>query len=137
MRLLDKSVVSGLYRTAPQVDTDQDEFWNAAVAGDWDGTPESLLERLLMYESGEGRLRDPLRPKGPRVLDLDLLVFGDLVLASPRLTVPHASLGQRRFALEPLIALEASARDPRTGELWSQLMSELPPQGVDLAASTW
>ena len=90
-----------------------------------------------MFEAGEGRLRDPRRPKGPRVLDLDLLLFGDAVRGSARLSLPHPGLTQRRFALEPLTALEPNARDPRTGTPWSQLLAALPSQGVDLTARTW
>lgn len=135
--LLDRPAVSGLYRTAPQLDTEQPDFWNAAVAGDWPGTAESLLERLLMFEAGQGRRRDATRPKGPRVLDLDLLVFGDVVLFSSRLTLPHPGLTERRFALEPLVAVEPDLRDPRSGALWAETLKLLPPQGVDLRAQTW
>lgn len=136
-RLLEEPAVSGLYRTSPQMDTDQDDFWNAVVTGLWSGSPESLLERLLMFEAGEGRQRDPLRPKGPRILDLDLLLFGGAVRQSPRLTLPHPGLRSRRFALEPLVTLEPEARDPNTGEFWSVELARLAAQGVDLTAATW
>jgi 2-amino-4-hydroxy-6-hydroxymethyldihydropteridine diphosphokinase len=137
MDLLARSAVSGLYRTSPLLDADQDDFWNAAVAGDWSGTPETLLERLLMFESGEGRQRDPARPKGPRILDLDLLVFGEVLRSSARLTLPHSGLHERRFALQPLTEIEPLARDPRTGRLWTEILATLPSQGVDLVARTW
>lgn len=135
--LFDEPRVSGLYKTAPQLDADQDDFYNAVVTGDWAGTAESLLERLLMFEAGEGRVRDPARPKGPRVLDLDLLLFGTLVQVSPRLTVPHAGLAVRRFALEPLLAIEPDVTDPVTGRSWASALAVLPLQGVDLTARTW
>jgi 2-amino-4-hydroxy-6-hydroxymethyldihydropteridine diphosphokinase len=135
--LLDEPQVSGLYRTAPQLDSDQADFYNAVVTGGWSGTAESLLERLLMLEAGEGRVRDPGRPKGPRVLDLDLLLFGDLIRVSPRLTVPHSGLASRRFALEPLVSLEPGSADPRDGRAWAVVLAALPPQGVDLTARTW
>ncbi len=137
VNLFDEPRVSSLYRTAPQLDTDQDDFYNAVVTGDWTGTAESLLERLLMFEAGEGRVRDPSRPKGPRVLDLDLLLFGTLVRVSPRLTVPHAGLSVRRFALEPLLAIEPDAKDPVTGRPWASALAVLSSQGVDLTARTW
>jgi 2-amino-4-hydroxy-6-hydroxymethyldihydropteridine diphosphokinase len=135
--LFDNPRVSGLYRTAPQLDAEQDDFYNAVVSGEWSGTAESLLERLLMLEAGEGRVRDPGRPKGPRVLDLDLLLFGSQVLVSPRLTVPHPGLGLRRFALEPLLAIEPEAADPVSGRPWVSVLAVLPMQGVDLTARTW
>jgi len=90
-----------------------------------------------MLEAGEGRRRDPARPKGPRVLDLDLLVFGALVVVSPRLAVPHPGLQDRRFALEPLVALEPLAQDPRTREPWAEVLGRLGPQGVDRTGRTW
>jgi 2-amino-4-hydroxy-6-hydroxymethyldihydropteridine diphosphokinase len=137
VRLFDDPRVSGLYRTAPQLDAYQDNFYNAVVSGGWRGTAESLLERLLMLEAAEGRVRDPSRPKGPRVLDLDLLLFGGLVETSPRLSVPHPGLSVRRFALQPLMDVDPDAADPRTGDLWASVLAALPPQGVDLTAGTW
>jgi len=128
---------SSLFRTAPQLDAEQDFFWNAAAVGDWTGTAESLLERLLMLESREGRLRDPNRPKGPRVLDLDLLVLGQEHLSTPRLRLPHPELGRRRFALEPLLELEPEAVDPRTRVPWSESLLHLPLQGVDRTDRKW
>ena len=90
-----------------------------------------------MFEAGQGRRRDVSRPKGPRVLDLDLLEFGQTIIRSDRLTLPHAGLHLRRFALEPLVSLDPGARDPRSGELWSQTLAQLPPQAVDLEARAW
>lgn len=143
--ILDQARFSSLYRTSPLLDTDQDDFWNAVVLGQWAGTPEGLLERLLMFEASRGRVRDPLRPKGPRVLDLDLLVFGDEVRVSPRLTVPHPGLSERLFALLPLLELEPEAVDPQDRVPWaskcallvSQLGDHGGDQGVDRTGGTW
>ena len=134
---MDGAAFSSLYRTTPQGDPDQDDFWNAAVCGSWPGTADSLLERLLMLESRLGRLRDPARPKGPRVLDLDLLAFGNEVRETPRLWLPHPRLAERRFALEPLIELDAVAADPSTGRLWAELPAALGAQGVDRTDLSW
>jgi 2-amino-4-hydroxy-6-hydroxymethyldihydropteridine diphosphokinase len=127
---------SSLYRSLPLLDTDQDEFWNAAAAGQWSGTAEGLLERLLRFAAALGRQRDPARPKGPRVLDLDLLVAGDAVVTSPRLTVPHAGLADRQFALDPLVEVGAGA-DPRDGVSWAQKAARVAGQGVDRTDRTW
>jgi len=128
---------SSLYQTKPLLDTDQDPFWNAVAVGWWPGTPEGLLERLLMFEAAQGRARDPVRPKGPRVLDLDLLVFGEAVRSSPRLTVPHPSLEFRLFALVPLLELEPQALDPRDQAPWASKCALLADQGVDRSGGTW
>lgn len=135
--LLTRSVASSLYRTRPQDDPNQDDFWNAVVGGEWEGSAASLLERLLMLEAGLGRVRDALRPKGPRILDLDLLVFGETVLEDERLTVPHGAMVRRRFVLEPLVELAPEIRDPRSGRRWTEWLSLLPPQGVDRTSSPW
>ena len=135
--LLEDISCSSLYRTSPQIDLDQEPFWNSAVSGRWPGSAEALLEKLLMWEAGAGRHRDPKRPKGPRIIDLDLLVFGKEVRSSARLTLPHPGLDNRRFALEPLIEVNPKAVDPRTGILWIDLLHTLPGQGVDRMDRTW
>jgi 2-amino-4-hydroxy-6-hydroxymethyldihydropteridine diphosphokinase len=119
------------------MDLDQDFFWNAAVSGRWSGTPESLLERLLMVESGQGRERHRNRPKGPRILDLDLLLCGQELRASARLTVPHPGLWDRRFALAPLVELAPDATDPRTGRRWAEGLAGVASQPVDRTDQTW
>lgn len=128
---------SRLYRTEPQDDAQQPPFWNAAASGEWSGTPEALLERLLMWEAKTGRIRDPQRPKGPRLIDLDLLLVGSEARQSSRLWLPHPGLSQRRFALEPLVELVPDARDPVSGLLWREVLNRLPPQGVDPTDRTW
>jgi len=90
-----------------------------------------------MLESRLGRLRDPARPKGPRVLDLDLLVFGGEVRQTPRLWLPHPRLTERRFALEPLTELDPVAADPRNGRLWAESLGSLGAQGVDRTGLSW
>ena len=136
-RILEKTAFSSLYKTAPLVDEDQDYFWNAVVWGFWAGTPEGLLERLLMIESREGRLRDPARPKGPRILDLDLLVFGAVVRNSSRLTLPHPGVSVRRFVLDPLVELSPLEEDPRNRVFWNFYRAALVDQGVDRSLRTW
>lgn len=133
--LLEEVRFSSLYRSLPLVDTNQDPFWNAAATGLWAGTPETLLERLLMSESAAGRIRDPRRPKGPRVLDLDLLAAGTLVRSSPRLILPHPGIPSRRFVLEPLVELTPAG--PEGTGLWAGLLTGLGGQGVDRTGRTW
>lgn len=128
---------SSLYRTAPQIDVEQEFFWNAVIAGDWGGSPESLLERLLMIESRLGRERDSRRPKGPRVIDLDLLLIGGETRQTSRLTLPHPGLTSRRFALEPLLEVAPHLVHPWNGRPWQHLLLLLSPQGVDRTDLTW
>ncbi len=100
--------VSPFYRTAPWGVTDQDWFVNACVAVDTVLSPRGLLQRCLEIETEMGRIRD--RRWGPRLIDLDLLYFGDLVIDEPDLKVPHLRLFERAFVLVPL----ADIRPDRT-----------------------
>jgi len=90
-----------------------------------------------MLESRLGRQRDPLRPKGPRVLDLDLLLFGREVRQTERFWLPHPRMAARRFALEPLVELDPDAVDPVDGQLWAGRLAALADQGVDRTALSW
>jgi 2-amino-4-hydroxy-6-hydroxymethyldihydropteridine diphosphokinase len=91
---------SSLYRTAPVGYADQPEFINAVVQLDTGLAAEQLLDELQGLEARHGRERS--FPNAPRILDLDLLLFGDLVLRTERLTVPHPRMRERAFVLEPL-----------------------------------
>jgi len=91
---------SALYRTAPVGLADQPEFINAAARIETRLAPEALLDALLAIEQDFGRIRS-LR-NGPRTLDLDLLLYDDLVLDTPRLSLPHPRLHLRAFVLQPL-----------------------------------
>jgi 2-amino-4-hydroxy-6-hydroxymethyldihydropteridine diphosphokinase len=96
---------SPLYRTAPWGVTEQEPFVNAAAALDTALEPRALLAALKRIEADEGRVAT--FRWGPRVLDLDILAYGDLRLDEPDLIVPHARLHERAFALVPLAAIDA------------------------------
>jgi len=134
--LLEDARASSLYRSEPQLDLDQEPFWNSVVVGGWAGSAESLLERLLMAEAGWGRRRDPLRPKGPRLIDLDLLLGQTDARSTPRLVLPHADLMRRRFALEPLLEVWPDAQLP-DGRFCREGLRALEAQGVDRTSGTW
>ena len=91
---------SSLYRTAPVGITEQPEFINAVARLETSLPPETLLEELLDIEQRFGRIRG--ERNGPRTLDLDLLLYDDLELDLPRLTLPHPRLHLRAFVLLPL-----------------------------------
>lgn len=94
------SRISAVYETAPVGYTDQPSFLNMAVRLNTELDPISLLRRLLAIEQEMGRVRDVRW--GPRNIDLDLLVVGEVVLDTPELTLPHPRMGQRAFVLVPL-----------------------------------
>jgi len=106
--------VSALRETEPVGLADQPRFLNGAAAVETELPPRGLLDRLLAVERALGRTRRGAR-FGPRTIDLDLLVYGDLELQEPGLTVPHPRLHQRRFALEPLAELAPGLIVPGKG----------------------
>jgi 2-amino-4-hydroxy-6-hydroxymethyldihydropteridine diphosphokinase len=110
---VDVRAVSQLQETAPVGIVDQPRFLNGAVAVDTSLRPRELLDRLLEIERALGRVRDVRW--GPRVVDLDLLVYGDLQVDEPGLHVPHPRLHERRFALEPLAELDPELCAPGIG----------------------
>ena len=97
--------VSSFRETDPVGYLDQAPFLNAACAVETELAARALLERLLAVERRLGRERTGPR-FGPRTIDLDLLVYGEVVVEEPDLAVPHARLAERRFALEPLAELD-------------------------------
>jgi 2-amino-4-hydroxy-6-hydroxymethyldihydropteridine diphosphokinase len=106
--------LSPLYRTAP-VDAQGPDFYNAVAELRSTLAPEALLARLQALEQQHGRERP--YPNAPRTLDLDLLLFGSRVLATPALTLPHPRLHQRGFVLRPLLDLAPGLQHPLLGSL--------------------
>ena len=106
-------LVSGIYKSAPVGVADQPDFLNAVALLDTGLAPEALLERLQDIERRHGRER-PF-PGAPRTLDLDLLLYGDQVLATPRLTLPHPRMHERAFVLAPLAEIAPQAAVPGRG----------------------
>ena len=93
---------SSHYRTPPWGVTDQPPFINCAIAVETALSPRALLDRALTVERALGRDRSQEQRWGPRTIDIDLLVYGDLVLNEPNLTLPHPRLFERAFVLVPL-----------------------------------
>lgn len=102
--------LSRLYRTVPMGANAGETFWNAAAVFETSAAPLEILDQLQQLEQACGRVRT--LHWGPRTLDLDLMLYGDLVIDSPRLTVPHPAMWHRRFVLDPLVELVPDAIHP-------------------------
>lgn len=132
---LEVVAVSSLYDTAP-VGPPQGRYLNAVAELSCELSPAALLGVLQEIERDLGRERDVRW--GPRVIDLDILFWGELVVAEPHLQVPHLLLHERRFALEPLSELAPDARHPVLGATVRELLGRLGSQDVVRHAShTW
>jgi 2-amino-4-hydroxy-6-hydroxymethyldihydropteridine diphosphokinase len=118
--LLGARRLSTVRETEPWGVTDQPPFLNAVAEVEWDGTARELLDHLLSIERELGRVRDGSR-WGPRLIDLDLLVFGSEMIDEPGLTVPHPQLTRRTFVLEPLAELVPDLDVPDLGMVSSLL----------------
>jgi 2-amino-4-hydroxy-6-hydroxymethyldihydropteridine diphosphokinase len=112
-RVVTVDALSSVYETAPFGHADQPLFWNMAVHARTAHRPLALLRVLKPLETALGRV--PSFHMGPRLIDIDILLCDDVVLDSPELTLPHAGLCERPFVLVPLLELDPSLRDPRTG----------------------
>jgi 2-amino-4-hydroxy-6-hydroxymethyldihydropteridine diphosphokinase len=112
--------LSTIRETEPWGYVDQPAFLNAVAELETELAPRALLDRLLEVERELGRTREGPR-WGPRTIDLDLLLYGDLRLDEPGLTVPHPRLHERLFVLEPLAELAPDAAVPGHGRVRSLL----------------
>jgi 2-amino-4-hydroxy-6-hydroxymethyldihydropteridine diphosphokinase len=111
---------SSYYRSAPlEVSAPHPDYTNAVIALDTGLSPHALLDALLRIESAHGRKRDGT--VAPRPLDLDLLLYGETVLQTPALTLPHPRMHQRAFVLLPLAEIAPNLSIPGHGQLDSLL----------------
>ncbi len=94
---------SSIYLTQAWGNTRQPEFLNQVVEIEYSGTAGSLLDAILSIEEDMGRIRD--KKWGPRVIDIDILYFQDMILSSENLLIPHPEIANRRFTLEPLVEI--------------------------------
>ena len=119
---------SSIYETAPRDIVDQPWFLNQVVAAETTLFPRQLLARLLRIEHEMGRQRTVA--KGPRVIDLDILLFGDAVIHTAGLEIPHPRMAERRFVLEPLAELAPALRPPRNNHTVQEMLNKVMDQPV-------
>ncbi|MFL6202212.1 MAG: 2-amino-4-hydroxy-6-hydroxymethyldihydropteridine diphosphokinase [Thermoanaerobaculia bacterium] len=120
--------VASLYRTAAVSPVPQPDYLNTAVLASASLEPGELLALAKALELAAGRRRG--ERFGPRPLDIDLLLYGDLQCSTPELTLPHPRLRERRFVLEPLAEIAPDLRVPPEGARVSELLARLPPGQV-------
>ncbi|MBQ6342675.1 MAG: dihydropteroate synthase [Anaerolineaceae bacterium] len=120
---------SELYLTEPWGYKPQPSFYNLVWEAETDLDPDSLLKYFKTIENRIGRVKT-LR-YGPRVIDLDILLYDDKIYQSQNLTIPHAMMRERRFVLQPLCDLIPMEQDPVTKKTWFDLLQACPESGVE------
>ena len=122
------SRTSSFYRTPPWGDEEQDDFINCAVQIETSLDPFTLLGKLHSVENAMGRKRSDRR-WGPRIIDIDLLLYGDLQHQTGELEVPHPRMHERAFVLVPLVELDAGLEIPGLGAI-GKFLQQLDCSGI-------
>jgi len=118
------SAVSSFYETEPVEMTAQAWFLNCALKLETEKMPRQLLKGILDLEREMGRRR--IQSKGPRNIDIDILLFGNSIVKTKGLTIPHPALHERRFVLEPLAEIAPEVRHPVFKKTIRELRDALP-----------
>lgn len=119
---------SSIYETEPQDLPHQPWFLNMVVEVETELFPRLLLARAQAIELGMGRRREV--SKGPRPVDIDILLFGNFIIGTRELEVPHPRMSERRFVLEPLAELAPDLRQPATGKTVREMLANVQAQIV-------
>ena len=126
--------VSSFYETEPVEFAEQPWFVNCAVALETSQSTSQLMSAVLEIEREMGRQR--LQKKGPRIIDIDILLFDDEIVNTPDLTIPYPGMRGRRFVLEPLAEIAGQARHPVLKKTVGELLHELPAGQIVHKAKT-
>ncbi len=134
---VDQIVQSPLYETEPQDYLKQGNFLNNVIRGQTELNPCQLLKHIGEIETKCGRQRKQIPAKGPRTVDIDILLWGNQVIRSQEkqecdLIVPHPAMSRRLFVLKPLLDIDPDAMDPIDGILYSQKVLKLLDQYVEV-----
>jgi 2-amino-4-hydroxy-6-hydroxymethyldihydropteridine diphosphokinase len=125
---IDVTRISSLYETEPVDYLDQPWFVNMAAEAETELAPAALLQALRGIETQMGSKK--LIAKGPRLIDMDILLCGDEVIDTPELQVPHPRMHLRRFVLEPLAEIAPNVRHPNLGLNVSEMLAQTPDKSV-------
>ncbi|HEY9048409.1 MAG TPA: 2-amino-4-hydroxy-6-hydroxymethyldihydropteridine diphosphokinase [Ohtaekwangia sp.] len=117
---------SSIYQTAAWGKNDQPDFYNEVIEIDTTLSPQALLQTTLHIEEELGRKR--METWGPRVIDIDILLYRDSIIDTARLTIPHPAMAQRRFTLVPLAEIAADILHPVLQKKISELLDLCPDQ---------
>lgn len=120
--------VSSIYETEPQDFLEQPWFLNIALQGETTLFPKQLLSRIRKIQTEMGGKRTI--PKGPRTIDIDILLLGNFLMETPELTIPHPRMTERRFVLEPLIEIAPNLRHPRLRRALAEMLGATRDQAV-------
>jgi 2-amino-4-hydroxy-6-hydroxymethyldihydropteridine diphosphokinase len=120
--------VSGFYETEPIGLREQRWFLNLVAEFETELFPKQLLRRIRKIEMGMGRTRTV--QNGPRTIDIDILLYGNVVMKTEELEIPHPRYRERRFTLMPLAELSPDLRDPVTRQTMAEMLAALTGQVV-------
>jgi 2-amino-4-hydroxy-6-hydroxymethyldihydropteridine diphosphokinase len=125
---------SSLYETEPYGYKEQEWFVNAIIQIETNLSPQKLLEECQRIEKQLGRKRHPEAPMwGPRTIDLDILLYDNMIFAEPDLQIPHPRLHKRAYALVPLLEIASDLVHPILGKTMEEIHNDLPdPEEVYL-----
>lgn len=124
---------SSIYETEPWGEIDQGDFLNQVIHGTTSLSPRELLEFIKQIEVNLGR--KPGIRYGPRIIDIDILFYGDHIYSSPDLTIPHPRISERAFVLVPLAEIASDLRIPGSGETIRDLLAVIDQKGVKVYCS--
>lgn len=130
--LLNQTIIraSSFFDTEPVGFLDQPWFLNVVIEIESGLKPAKLLKRCLDVEKQMGRVRDI--PKGPRVIDIDILFYGNVIVNEPDLIIPHPAIPERKFVLDPMNEIAQDFVHPVLQKSISQLLQECPDQSVTI-----